>query len=73
MTGVAIVIPMLNEAAGLPRLLRSLAVLEPLSNAPGAAADPPQDPECFNKIYSRQWDRQMDVVMRDCSDDASFQ
>ena len=29
MTGVAIVIPMLNEAAGLPRLLRSLAALEP--------------------------------------------
>ncbi len=29
MTGVAIVIPMLNEAAELPRLLRSLAVLEP--------------------------------------------
>ena len=29
MTGVAIVIPMLNEAAGLPRLLRSVAVLEP--------------------------------------------
>ena len=29
MTGVAIVIPMLNEAAGLPRLLRSLATLEP--------------------------------------------
>ena len=29
MTGVAIIIPMLNEAAGLPRLLRSLAVLEP--------------------------------------------
>src|SRR6202035_1522758 len=28
-TGVAIVIPMLNEAAGLPRLLRSLAALEP--------------------------------------------
>jgi hypothetical protein len=27
MTGVAIVIPMLNEAAGLPRLLRSLAAL----------------------------------------------
>src|SRR5438270_586924 len=31
MTGVAIVIPMLNEAAGLPRLLRSLAALEPPS------------------------------------------
>ena len=29
MTGVAIVIPMLNEAAGLPRVLRSLAALEP--------------------------------------------
>jgi glycosyltransferase involved in cell wall biosynthesis len=29
MTGVAIVVPMLNEAAGLPRLLRSLAALEP--------------------------------------------
>ena len=29
MSGVAIVIPMLNEAAGLPRLLRSLAALEP--------------------------------------------
>src|ERR1051325_10888183 len=29
MTGVTIIIPMLNEAAGLPRLLRSLAVLEP--------------------------------------------
>ena len=29
MIGVAIVIPMLNEAAGLPRLLRSLAALEP--------------------------------------------
>src|SRR5437763_14180798 len=29
MTGVAIVIPMLNEAARLPRLLRSLAALEP--------------------------------------------
>src|SRR5690242_14326284 len=29
MTGVAIVIPLLNEAAGLPRLLRSLAALEP--------------------------------------------
>src|SRR5215467_2312476 len=29
MTGVAIVIPMLNEAAALPRLLRSLAALEP--------------------------------------------
>jgi glycosyltransferase involved in cell wall biosynthesis len=29
MNGVAIVIPMLNEAAGLPRLLRSLAALEP--------------------------------------------
>src|SRR5437764_645466 len=29
MTGVAIVIPMLNEAAGLPRLLRPLAALEP--------------------------------------------
>ena len=29
MTGVAIIIPMLNEAAGLPRLLRSLAGLEP--------------------------------------------
>ena len=29
MTGVAIVIPMLNEAAGLPRLLRSLAALDP--------------------------------------------
>src|SRR4051794_28046900 len=29
MTGVAIIIPMLNEAAGLPRLLRSLAALEP--------------------------------------------
>ena len=29
MTGVAIVIAMLNEAAGLPRLLRSLAALEP--------------------------------------------
>jgi len=29
MTGVAIVIPMLNEAAELPRLLRSLAALEP--------------------------------------------
>ena len=29
MTGVAIVIPMLNEAAGLPRLSRSLAALEP--------------------------------------------
>src|SRR5260370_22212156 len=29
MTVVAIVIPMLNEAAGLPRLLRSLAALEP--------------------------------------------
>jgi hypothetical protein len=28
-TGVAIVIPMLNDAAGLPRLLRSLAALEP--------------------------------------------
>ena len=28
-TEVAIVIPMLNEAAGLPRLLRSLAALEP--------------------------------------------
>jgi hypothetical protein len=27
MTGVAIVIPMPNEAAGLPRLLRSLAAL----------------------------------------------
>src|SRR5947209_15342986 len=31
MTGVAIVIPMLNEAAGLPQLLRSLAALEPPS------------------------------------------
>ena len=29
MTGVAIVIPVLNEAAGLPRLLRSLAALDP--------------------------------------------
>ena len=29
MTGVAIDIPMINEAAGLPRLLRSLAALEP--------------------------------------------
>lgn len=29
MTGVAIVIPMLNEAASLPRLLRSLATLDP--------------------------------------------
>jgi glycosyltransferase involved in cell wall biosynthesis len=29
MIGVAIVIPMLNEAAGLPRVLRSLAALEP--------------------------------------------
>src|ERR1700724_2950976 len=29
MTGVAIVIPMLNEAAGLPLVLRSLAALEP--------------------------------------------
>jgi glycosyltransferase involved in cell wall biosynthesis len=29
MTGVAIVIPMLNEVAGLPRLLRSLVALEP--------------------------------------------
>ena len=29
MSGVAIVIPMLNEAAALPRLLRSLAALEP--------------------------------------------
>src|SRR6202043_71716 len=29
MTGVAIVIPMLNEAPGLPRVLRSLAALEP--------------------------------------------
>ena len=29
MTGVAVIIPMLNEAAGLPRLLRSLAALEP--------------------------------------------
>ena len=29
MIGVAIVIPMLNEAAGLPRLFRSLALLEP--------------------------------------------
>jgi len=29
MTGIAIVIPMLNEAGGLPRLLRSLAALEP--------------------------------------------
>ncbi len=29
MTGVAIVIPMLNEAAALPRLLRHLAVLDP--------------------------------------------
>ncbi|MGI4745272.1 MAG: glycosyltransferase [Janthinobacterium lividum] len=29
MTGVAIVIPMLNEAAALPRLLRSLAALHP--------------------------------------------
>jgi hypothetical protein len=29
MTGVAIVIPMLNEAAGLPRVLRSLTALEP--------------------------------------------
>ena len=32
MTGVAIVIPMLNEAASLPRLLRSLSILDP---APG--------------------------------------
>jgi glycosyltransferase involved in cell wall biosynthesis len=29
MTGVAIIIPLLNGAAGLPRLLRSLAALEP--------------------------------------------
>ena len=29
MSGVAIVIPMLNEAASLPRLLRSLAALDP--------------------------------------------
>src|ERR1700739_3436887 len=29
MTGVAIIIPLLNEAAGLPQLLRSLAALEP--------------------------------------------
>ena len=29
MTGVAIVIPMLNEAAALPRLLRHLSVLDP--------------------------------------------
>src|ERR1043165_5726645 len=29
MSGVAILIPMLNEAAGLPRLLRSLAALDP--------------------------------------------
>ncbi len=39
MTGVAIVIPMLNEAAGLPRLLRSLAVLEPLLAVDGGSAD----------------------------------
>src|SRR6202048_4670951 len=37
MTGVAIVIPMLNEAAGLPRLLRSLAALEPLAVDGGSA------------------------------------
>ncbi len=30
MTGVAVVIPMLNEAAALPRLLRHLAVLDPV-------------------------------------------
>src|SRR6201993_3168303 len=29
MTGVAIIVPLPNEAAGLPRLLRSLAALEP--------------------------------------------
>ena len=29
MSGVAIVIPMLNEAASLPRLLRSLSILDP--------------------------------------------
>ena len=29
MSGVALVIPMLNEAASLPRLLRSLSILEP--------------------------------------------
>jgi glycosyltransferase involved in cell wall biosynthesis len=29
MSGVAVVIPMLNEAAALPRLLRSLSVLDP--------------------------------------------
>ncbi len=30
MTGVAVVIPMLNEAAALPRLLRHLALLDPV-------------------------------------------
>src|ERR1700731_3671323 len=40
MTGVAIVIPMLNEAAGLPRVLRSLAALEPPPAIVIGVADP---------------------------------
>jgi len=52
MTGVAIVIPMLNEAAGLPRVLRSLAALEPLKKPP------PEPPKPVYAPGSLEYERQ---------------
>ena len=44
MTGVAIVIPMLNEAAGLPRVLRSEGHFEYMRQRAAALKKPPPEP-----------------------------